>query len=214
MERTFLYGERSQQIGELTKALAKAQGELRNAPRSQTGHFGRYADLATVIDTIRKPLATNGLAYTQEFLPFGEGWVLSTELSHAASGEWKRSVLPINHRLEPQKFAAAATYLKRIALSAIVGVAAEDEDDGETANHAAQADRVSGQARVAQMLEKTIRATAPQAMGVVVGKVRSKVESGELDPKDGERLEAIAREVAGKEPARKEIARRREPAPA
>jgi hypothetical protein len=202
MERTILYGERSQHIGELTKALARAQGAMRNAPRTQKGHFGQYADLATITDTIRKPLSDAGIAFTQEFLPFGDSWVLATELSHT-SGEWKRSVLPINHRLDPQKFAASATYLKRIALSAIVGIAAEDEDDGETANRAVATDRVAGQARVAVMLEKTIRATKPDQMKVVVGKLREKVQSGELDSESGDRLEAIAREVAGKKPTGK-----------
>lgn len=208
MERTSLYGERSPTIGELAKALSKAQGECKNATRNCKGHFGPYTDLAGIIATIREPFSKNGLAYMQHFLPFAEGWVLVTELSHT-SGEWTRSVLPINHKLDPQKFAASATYMKRIALSAMAGIAAEDEDDGETATRAAEHDRVAGQSRVAKMLEKTIRATKPEQMAGVMKRVGQMLSKGEVSPEDADRLDAIAREVAGKEAkpaARKEAA--------
>jgi hypothetical protein len=205
MDRTHLYAERSAQVGELTAALSLAQGELRNAPRTQVGHFGKYADLGTLLDTIRGPFSKHGLSVTQEFLPYGEGWVVSTELAHK-SGEWKRSVLPINHRLEPQKFAAAATYLKRIALSAIAGVAAEDDDDGETASKDAAVAKVVDDSRAEQMYRKSITvAKSPEELSVILSRVTARVKQGTLSQEAAGRLEEAAEQriarAGGKKPA-------------
>lgn len=178
--RPCLFGERSSTIGELTKAHSKALGQMRNAPRSQKGHYGMYADLATVIDAIRKPFADNGLRFSQEFQPFGDQWVLVTELSHV-SGEWQRSALPINHRLKPQDFAAAATYLKRIALSAIAGIAAEDEDDGQAAQTAAMVGEVDEKVRYEKILrEKWDAASDDQQRALVIARAKKGVEAGKI----------------------------------
>lgn len=206
MEIPRLYSEGSSQMGELATALAAAQGELRNAPRTQKGHFGMYADLATIIDTVRKAFAKFGLAFTQEFQPYGgESWVLVTTLLHK-SGEYTRSVLPINHRLEPQKFAAAATYLKRIALSAIAGVAAEDDDDGETANRDAATAAVETDSRAEGMYRKSIQtARSPEEVAAVLARVSARVKQGSLSQEVASRIEAAAKEridkAGGKKPA-------------
>ena len=178
--RPCLFGERSATIGELTKAHSKALGQMRNAPRSQKGHYGMYADLATVIDAIRKPFADNGLRFSQEFQPFGDQWVLVTELSHV-SGEWQRSALPINHKLRPQDFAAAATYMKRIALSAIAGIAAEDEDDGQSAQTVAMVSEVDETLRYEKILrEKWESAADDKQRSQVLARAKKGVEAGKI----------------------------------
>jgi hypothetical protein len=178
--RPCLFGERSSSIGELTKAHSKALGQMRNAPRSQKGHYGMYADLATVIDAIRKPFSDNGLRFSQEFQPFGDQWVLVTELSHV-SGEWQRSALPINHKLKPQDFAAAATYMKRIALSAIAGVAAEDEDDGQAAQTAAMVSEVDETVRYEKILrEKWESASDEKQRSQILSRAQKGVEAGKI----------------------------------
>ena len=178
--RPCLFGERSSTIGELTKAHSKALGQMRNAPRSQKGHYGMYADLATIIDAIRKPFADNGLRFSQEFQPFGDQWVLVTELSHV-SGEWQRSALPINHKLKPQDFAAAATYMKRIALSAIAGIAAEDEDDGHAAQTAAMVSEVDETVRYEKILrEKWELASDEKQRDQILSRAKKGVEAGKI----------------------------------
>ena len=205
MEIPRLYSEASKHFGELAAALASAQGELRNAPRTQKGHFGTYADLATIIDTVRKAFAKFGLSFTQEFQPYGDSWVLVTTLMHK-SGEYTRSVLPINHRLEPQKFAAAATYLKRIALSAIAGVAAEDDDDGETASRDAATAAVESDARAEQMYAKSIKtARSAEEVAAVLTRISARVKQGTISQEAAGRIEKIAKEriekAGGKKPA-------------
>jgi|9_EtaG_2_1085328.scaffolds.fasta_scaffold00009_29 hypothetical protein len=190
MERPTLFGERSQSIGELTKAHAKAIGEMRNAPRNHQGHFGKYADLGDIIDAIRKPFSSNGLRFSQEFQPFGDQWVLVTELSHV-SGEWQRSALPINHRLKPQDFAASATYMKRIALSAIAGIAAEDEDDGTVAQTSAMVSEVDDRIRYEKIIrEKWDAADTEEKKEQVIARAIKGVEKGMISNQFVESLQA------------------------
>ena len=119
----------SNDIGELASALAKAQGVLEAAKRTETNYFQRsYADLASCWEACREALAANGLAVTQA--PWGED--LLTTLLHS-SGQWIRSRLPLRPtKQDPQAQGSAITYARRYALCAIVGISPED-DDGEAA---------------------------------------------------------------------------------
>jgi hypothetical protein len=79
----------SENIAELATALAKAQGAMTNAAMNRINpHFkSRYADLASILDAIRKPLSDNGLAIMQPtFFTDQEAWV-ETILMHT-SGQW------------------------------------------------------------------------------------------------------------------------------
>lgn len=120
----------SQDIGELAKALSKAQGEMTFAVRdSLNPHFrSKYADLASVIDAIRKPLSDNGLSFVQStYMADGMPGV-KTLLLHT-SGQWISSSCVIKpSKMDPQGMGSALTYARRYALSAIVGIAQDDDD--------------------------------------------------------------------------------------
>ena len=129
----------SAEIGELAKALAAAQGEMTAASKDATNpHFkSRYATLASVWDAIRGPLSRNGLSVSQvlETPENGPGVIVRTILLHT-SGQWiaSRYVMPIADKLTPQAVGSAITYARRYALSAIVGIAPDDDDDGNSAS--------------------------------------------------------------------------------
>jgi hypothetical protein len=129
----------SADIGELAKALAAAQGEMTAASKDGTNpHFkSRYATLASVWDAIRGPLSRNGLSVSQvlETPDAGPGVIVRTMLLHS-SGQWicSRYVMPIHDKLTPQAVGSAITYARRYALSAIVGIAPDDDDDGNAAS--------------------------------------------------------------------------------
>lgn len=127
-------------IGELAKALAAAQAELEPAKKEAVNpHFkSRYADLAACWDAVRAPLARHGLAVSQ--LPSLDGDVvrLTTMLLHT-SGEFIGSDAAVRiARHDAPSVGSALTYLRRYALSAIVGLSTED-DDGAHAMVASQA---------------------------------------------------------------------------
>jgi len=131
----------SQQINELAAALAKAQGQFKNAPKKAKNPFfgSMYADLGACMDAVRDALSANGLAVTQ--CPGnveGETLHLTTKLIHS-SGQWLQAdqVIPIgkhyNKRgeeipINPQIIGSCITYARRYGLCAIVGLATEDDD--------------------------------------------------------------------------------------
>ena len=169
MKTQSLWQEASEHLDQLFKAHAKALGELRNAPRTCTSHFAKrgqdgkpipdYADLATIFDTLRGPLASNGLSVTQTFMPYGDDgstMMLVSTLGHA-SGQFQRSYLPMKGNVPPQTLASTATYLKRVALCALVGIAADNDDDGvqASADHATAV--VNDEPRILAALTKKIR---------------------------------------------------------
>jgi hypothetical protein len=125
---------KSEQINELAGALAKAQAEIKGALKDAQNPFFKssYADLASVWDAIRAPLAKHGLSVIQTTDSTEKGMVLVTTLAHA-SGQWIEGRYPIQPmKNDPQAMGSATTYARRYALAAIVGVAQID-DDGEAA---------------------------------------------------------------------------------
>lgn len=129
----------SEQINELSAALAKAQGAMKVAVFDrQNPHFkNRYASLAATIDAIRTPLADNGLSITQTTHVRDGAFVLITTLRHA-SGQWVASEYPLPIAAKPQELGSALTYARRYSVAAIASIAADDDDDAEGA-------RVQGQ---------------------------------------------------------------------
>jgi hypothetical protein len=134
----------SQTLGELAKALAKAQSELAGAKKDATNpHFrSKYADLASVWDACRKPLADNGLTVMQYTAVREQQPFLVTLLVHA-SGESVEGETPLLYgKADMQALGSAITYARRYGLAAMVGVAPEDDDGNaavETAPVAAKA---------------------------------------------------------------------------
>lgn len=145
----------SESTAELTKALCKAQAIIKapikdKTAKTQTYSYD-YADLASVIDAIREPLAANGLAITQAMDSEEGKQVLLTRLLHA-SGEWIEGAYPIPANLSGQQLGSALTYARRYSISGIVGIAAEDDDDGAVAEKTKPAP-VTPASRLASLIE-------------------------------------------------------------
>jgi ERF superfamily len=121
----------SEGLDALSAALAKAQGELTHAKKDSDNPFfkSHYADLAACIDVARDPLARNGLAIIQAPSLIEGGFVrMTTRLLHS-SGQWIESELDaLPKDIGPQSVGSVCTYLRRYALCAMIGLAAEDDD--------------------------------------------------------------------------------------
>jgi hypothetical protein len=122
----------SEQVNEIAEALASAQGEVKNPSFNRVNpHFkSKYADLGEVLSVVRPALSKYGIALMQMTDVTDTGIVLHTRLTHS-SGQWIEGVYPVSPMGTHQQMGAALTYAKRQALSAIVGVAGEDDTDGE-----------------------------------------------------------------------------------
>lgn len=126
----------SEQIDQLATALAKAQGLMANATLNKINpHFkSKYADLAAIRDAVIGPLAQQGIAVVQLVGSDETGAFLSTRLIHS-SGQWIESLHPLPATAKPQEFGSALTYARRYSLATICGIAAEEDDDANSAGH-------------------------------------------------------------------------------
>jgi len=116
------------------KALSKVQKDLKHAKKDDKGAFGKYADLATVYDAIKAPLASNGFAYCHEMINTEDGTLyVETHLLHESGGSFKTRIPAINQKRDMQGLGSAITYAKRYGISMIVGLASEEDDDGKRA---------------------------------------------------------------------------------
>ena len=135
---------RSESIGAIAAALAKAQGELTNPEKSLTATIRspfpregdrtfRYASLASGLDIVRKSLGQHEIATIQTTaIDQDSGQIRLTTLLAHASGEWISSDWPvcaIRETATPHRMGAALTYARRYALFALVGIAGEDDLD-------------------------------------------------------------------------------------
>ncbi len=133
----------SPQLDQLFTALAKAQGEMSAAAKDCANPFfkSRYADLSSVWTACREPLSKNGLSVLQIVQSSDLGDVLHTTLGHS-SGQYMTSTMPIRIKTDGkndiQALGSTITYLRRYALSAIVGVAPDDDNDGNGSSYKVQ----------------------------------------------------------------------------
>src|SRR5262245_27688623 len=137
----------SDALNELAGALAAAQGEFPIIDKNRTAQFRetlqgagngtreyKYADLAEVLKGVLPVLSKHKLAVLQPtFVQAGHIFV-RTRLVHA-SGQWIECEYPVCAiHVDHQRMGSALTYAKRYALCALLGVAAEEDNDGATAS--------------------------------------------------------------------------------
>ena len=146
----------SEQIGELAKTLAAAQGEMDAAKKDSKGNYGKYTTISSILEVVKDALSRNGLAVVQAPMPCDAGNIcLRTTLMHT-SGQWIASELSMKaENVSPQKIGSVITYARRYALAALLGVGQEDDDA-----QAAQ-DAYEKQARRAQ--KEAVQNTRAQA---------------------------------------------------
>ena len=122
----------SEKIDSLALALSKAQSAIENVSKDKQAYGYKYADLASCLAAIKKPLGDNGLSISQLVSQEGDKHTLITILLHE-SGQWLKSVFSIENVVMKQcnslqQLGAGLTYARRYALSAIVGLTQEDDD--------------------------------------------------------------------------------------
>ena len=123
----------SVEIGAISTAVSAFQGEIEQPALNRENPYfkSRYVDLSGVLKSVQKLLAKNGLAVMQII----SGNDIITLLTHK-SGQWFKSVCPIGNYKSQQDRGSAITYTKRYALCAILGIAADTDDDGNAATDA------------------------------------------------------------------------------
>lgn len=124
-------------LGKIAPALLAAQRKLKNPEKNaKNPHFGnRYADLGATLEAAKDALNGQNIALSQVFSPSPYGTIAVTTLLLHSSGEYIGGTthLPLD-RDNAQGAGSAATYARRYGAQAIVGMYAEDDDDGNAAS--------------------------------------------------------------------------------
>jgi len=131
--------DRSDTFGKIAEAFAKAQGEFPvipkdsevevwNKERTKILYKYKYADLTTILACCRPSMSKYGISITQGVVPGG----FATLFIHAGSGEYLQTgFIPckIPDSMDMKAVAGIVTYVKRISLTAALGVSADEDVD-------------------------------------------------------------------------------------
>ena len=206
----------STEIKDLAAAMAKFQAELKPAIKGNTNPYfkSRYADLQACWHCCREALVKNGLSVVQGSRESnGEIVTVDTRLMHA-SGQWIESSLTMKPaKADPQGVGSAVTYARRYALSAILGIVADEDDDGNAATHNAPKNAISvaekavGAAKVEPLISKESESFLKLADPALVDRVLVKfghVAIGDLtETQAAKGITFIKAEMAKREAAKK-----------
>lgn len=134
---------------ELTLALVRVQGAIVNPKKDTANPFfkSKYADLAGVWDSVRSLLSENGLVFLQLPTTDDNRVSVTARLMHVSGESIESTITGTATDAKPQSIGSCITYLRRYQMSAILGIAAED-DDGNAAsgNDAAPKQKTAKQA--------------------------------------------------------------------
>lgn len=128
----------SESIANIAKALSLFHIKVETIKKDANNPFFKstYASLSNILDSIKEPLMESGLSIAQ--FPHKER-TLITLLMHGESGEWIESfyeMTPVKD--DPQGRGSVLTYQRRYALSAILLLNIDDDDDGNASSYVGQ----------------------------------------------------------------------------
>lgn len=111
---------------ELIKALIKAKGAFTPIAKDKVNpHYkSKYSSLDAVLAAVEPALAKNGLVITHQ----ATGGEFITTLHHE-SGESISSALPLPTFADPQKMGSYLSYCRRYAITGLLSVCSDEDDD-------------------------------------------------------------------------------------
>ena len=124
----------------LAKAFVALQADLTPVAKSAVNPFfkSNYAPLPEVMETIQPLLAKHKLAVMQPMTHLEGEPAIKTILVHE-SGEMIEEVSPVFlNKKDAQSHGSAITYARRYGIMSLLGLVADDDDDGNKASQAPQ----------------------------------------------------------------------------
>lgn len=185
----------SDHINELAAALSAAQGGFVNPERNRAvkvklkdnkGEYTfHYTTLDRIIETIRKPMAENGLSFTQSVTLDSDWAIVTTRIMHA-SGQWIEDTLPVKpDGFGPQQVGSAITYGKRYSLTALLGIASDEDDDGNLGSgHTTEEIRNSPPPKREKPQSKPADAPPAQTLFQAISEKLKLIDASAADAKD------------------------------
>lgn len=116
-------------------AFVAACGELSNPPKTSKVNAGaksyHFAPLPEILDLVRPVLARHALAVRFQTQPDGGNILVTCEVVHATGTVVSAASLYSPSNANMQTVGSGLTYARRYTLVAALGIAADDDDDGE-----------------------------------------------------------------------------------
>jgi hypothetical protein len=141
---------------EYSMALVSAIGELQNVAKTASNPYfkSKYAPLDAIVDATRPVLLKHGLAISQTPLYMeGSAGVETTILHTAGHSTTTTLLLPLKDQ-SPQGVGGAITYARRYALAAVLGLATEEDDDGNVSSGLSKKTAEEARPAVARAMDK------------------------------------------------------------
>lgn len=181
--------QKSESIKNIAKALAAFQAEVKNPANTADNPFfkSKYAPLSDILSIARPILSKHGLSILQSPSGDGQNVTVTTLITHE-SGEWIESE-PLTLKADKataQGAGSAITYARRYALSAMLGISSEDDDDGNFASgnkgnaNPVNADKKPTAAKTTKATQKTDKATPAQLKKIYATANELKVSGDEM----------------------------------
>tara|TARA_R100000664_G_C2757198_1_gene145324 strand:+ start:2440 stop:3150 length:711 start_codon:yes stop_codon:yes gene_type:complete len=113
--------------------LVSALAAIQNPPLDGKAAYGEYSTIRACLEAAKPVLSTYNLAVTQ--LVHTNPDRLVTRITHISGEFIEDGGIPLycDNQTNPQKLMAAITYAKRNGMCAILGIAGEKDDDGQSA---------------------------------------------------------------------------------
>lgn len=138
--------KQSESIKTLLESMVKAQKEFVTLPKDKSGYGYKYTDLDTVITAVRPILAKNNMGFMQSLTMTEDNRPGITTRLFNSTGEWIEDTIALPDIAmaktnAAQNLGAAITYMKRYALSAILGISSDEDTDAATPQPQSQPQR-------------------------------------------------------------------------
>jgi hypothetical protein len=129
---------------ELYEAILKVQQDAPFIDKSAANPFfkSKYADLPAIWKAVKESMGSNGLLVTHSMTAVNDCEYIVTKIIHAKTGQEMESVSKITlSKVTAQEYGSYITYMRRYALIAMLGLVTDEDDDGNKASQAKQADK-------------------------------------------------------------------------
>ena len=151
--------------GSIFEALAAAQAEFKAPTKTKKAAYGMYADLAEILAAVRPALNAHGIYLFQKVTSDGVNVSVETVLGYKTGEVLSSGVLtmpvvrPGSSSSSAQGIGATRTYACRYSLSTFLGIAADDDNDGNDLDDGKQKSQPKGRSnqKTAQKARKARR---------------------------------------------------------
>lgn len=132
------------------KRQGKIEGESKNSGKGYSFTYA-YADISDVLAMALPILAKHKIATMQPTVMDGNVLTIVTRLIHGGTGQWIESDYPVCSLTgDHKKMGGSLTYSRRYALTSLLGIAPDDDVDGEGSEDPAPKDKAKPKTRDAR----------------------------------------------------------------